>query len=204
MNGQFKEYSKMVGFLRGVLPEIYDVLLFEFVEGKFILTEHSDWSSGNTGLIQKRVNSLLKAHSKEDHFPDREETTEVNGNRLMKLFILYIKEEDQLTGALAICLDCDTVIKVNMLMSDILGRDLGSGPEKADPENLTEVIASVMKEYGDDPAELRPTDRVEIIADLYDMDVFRIKGAVAEVANALGISDKSAYRYISKIKKARH
>jgi predicted transcriptional regulator YheO len=204
MDRQFSDYSQMVFFLRDMLPGIYDVLLFEFSGGKCVLTEQSDWSSTNTAVVQKRLTSLLRNHRKEGKNPDREQITEVNGNRLMKLFILYIKEEERVRGALVVCMECDVLIRANTLISDMLGRDFSSRPERTDPDNLSETIASVINEYCSDPADLKPSERTEIFADLYDMEVFRIKGAVVEVANALGISDKSAYRYISRIKRARH
>ena len=42
------------------------------------------------------------------------------------------------------------------------------------------------------------------MVDLYDAGFFELKGAVAKAAEVLGISQKSVYRYLAKIKQARN
>ena len=63
------------------------------------------------------------------------------------------------------------------------------------------TIAGIAAERGHEIARLNQADRVEIVRELENRRLFLLKGAVAAVAHALGISEPSVYRYLQQIRK---
>ena len=51
----------------------------------------------------------------------------------------------------------------------------------------------------DSPTGLSAFEKVKIIERLKEQGVFQIKGAVSEVAIALGTSESTVYRYLKKL-----
>lgn len=69
-------------------------------------------------------------------------------------------------------------------------------------EDLTnQHIQTFVKERGVQPERMNKSERLKMIADLDDSGVFLIKGAVDTVANALGISSPTVYRYLHSVRK---
>ena len=75
--------------------------------------------------------------------------------------------------------------------SPTLPKTLSSAPSRASPRR-----AAVFS-----PDKLSQSDRVEIIRDLNNNGMFLLKGAVATVAEVMGVSEPSVYRYLQKVKK---
>jgi predicted transcriptional regulator YheO len=76
-------------------------------------------------------------------------------------------------------------------------------PEQMVREPSLDSIGEIVAEFNVVPENTTPDERLEIMCDLYDAGVFRLKGAVAKTAEVLHMSEQSVYRYLTRIKKAR-
>lgn len=67
-------------------------------------------------------------------------------------------------------------------------------------DTLRDVVHSVIPaEVLESDAQVKPKQRAEAIAKLYDRGLFEIKGAVAQVAEILKMSEPSVYRYLKQV-----
>ncbi|MBR4905403.1 MAG: helix-turn-helix domain-containing protein, partial [Clostridia bacterium] len=66
-----------------------------------------------------------------------------------------------------------------------------------------DTIERIVSEETDAPQRLTPEEKKALIVELYDAGVFDLKGAVAEAAAALHLSEQSIYRYLSQIRRMR-
>ena len=66
---------------------------------------------------------------------------------------------------------------------------------------IVSAISRITTPRGISPDKLSQSDRVEIIRDLNNNGMFLLKGAVATVAEVMGVSEPSVYRYLQKVKK---
>jgi len=124
---------------------------------------------------------------------------------------LFIKGEDnELLGLLCVNFDADhhyhlakEVLKLAQL--DVSTQDLKKATEKEKPiENLTiniqDMIYSLVdKNILESGAKLSQEQKISIISKLKEQGIFNIKGAVVDVANTLGVSVASVYRYLQMI-----
>lgn len=200
MNTHLEEYTRFVPFLKDMLPGIYDIVIVDLESGEQKILEQSDWSNLNSKMIKETLIRTLKSHKKGEPLPAYEKTIQAYKGRLFKLFFYYIQEAGEVVGALCVSMECDGLLRMVNLLQETVGDEFREEEEKQ-PE--LKDIPAMVAEFCDDPAQLTTSERKEIFVDLFDAGVFRLKGAVGQVAEALCMSEKTAYRYLAEIRKAR-
>jgi len=134
--------------------------------------------------------------------------------------LYFIRENNVLVGVLGIFFDDSKFVDLaSELMKLIHPDEIIAHKEKTlkDSDNITTRIYNTIEEYltqnhmiaghfskyefDTTIAYLSQDRRVEIVAKLEKKGIFKIKGAVVEVANILQISEPSIYRYLNKLKK---
>lgn len=140
----------------------------------------------------------------------------------------FIREEGSIVGMLCVNTDMSTVRELEELASRISGAYglvpsgasatnskpsvTGSDTSPAAPidvESLTDStgdliaknVAALAAERGSTPDALTQDGRIDIIRTLNANGMFLLKGAVASVAESMGISEPSVYRYLQKVRK---
>lgn len=124
----------------------------------------------------------------------------------------YIKNKGQLIGML--CINVDTTITQNFFESTkkfIESLNLGailSEEDKTDniEENLDlpiasyadSIIAKTISESKILPERMTRDEKMQIVWELADQGIPRMKGAIAEIARQLNMSESTVYRYISQ------
>lgn len=211
MNDKLEAYKGLISFLGKALPGEFDAILFDLTEKGYPAVEKSDWGRRNEKEVKKLLQNLIKegAALDESVFGRVIPTSE---QKLEKVSFYFIKESGKAIGALALSMELDTYLKFSSFLSDRLGI---VGNDGVTPINMNsymqrervltdlDEIDDVVKEFCPDPSELTPKERKELFLDIYDTGIFRIKGAIPKVAEAMGISEQTVYRYLSEIKKAR-
>lgn len=198
MKERFEEYGKLVSFLKDALPPIYDVVLIDLTDSTYPILEQSNWSSANSEFIRQQAIAAYEARGNKE----TEQQYLVNGERLMKLNHLFIQEAGEVIGCLSLNMECDFLSKTINLLQCTLG---GAFAESVQPQEKVELedIERIAKGYSEDPLSLDVNEKRDLFVDLYNQGVFRLKGAVSEVSRVTGLSEKSVYRYLSEIRKAR-
>lgn len=68
-----------------------------------------------------------------------------------------------------------------------------------DPQTLiSSRFAHVLAKVGIEPERMTPAEKSAVVADLVELGVFRIKGAVSEISSLLQVSEPTIYRYLKK------
>ena len=124
---------------------------------------------------------------------------------------LFIKDhEGQLQGLLCINFDADAYRKVAMDILKLanLSLDIEHIEKKTDQEqpvekltdNIQNIIYTVIdKDILESGAQLSPEQKRLAISKLKEYGVFDIKGTINEVADIMGMSESSVYRYLQMI-----
>jgi len=74
---------------------------------------------------------------------------------------------------------------------------------EADSDSNIEDIMDVLieqasSEMSSPPAEMNPDERARLVSMLKTRHLFSMKGAVAKVADRLGVSEATVYRYLKR------
>lgn len=203
MNKHLEEYTYLTKFLKDILPGIYDIIVVDFMAEGYPIIEQSNWSSPNSEPMRRAIVEAFEA----GHHRKMESSMAIQDDRLIKLNHFFIEEDGNVIGGFCIGMECDVVLKSMTLLQEMVGEQFWKAEtdDAAERENVElHDIRGIVESFGEDPTTLTVDEKKELFCDLYDLGVFRLKGAVAEVANVMNLSEKSVYRYLSEIRKARN
>lgn len=125
--------------------------------------------------------------------------TTLSGKQI-KSSTIHMKGEDY-HFALGINFDYTSLVFANKILVDLMSADadlksaLWSGSDSSLPSIFEECLAAVGKPIG----SLTKSDRVKIIALLRQQNAFSFQKAVPYVAQRLGVSRYTVYKYISEL-----
>ncbi|MBR6473158.1 MAG: helix-turn-helix domain-containing protein [Firmicutes bacterium] len=211
MNNMPEVYKGLISFLGEALPDEYDAILFDLTEKGYPVIEQADWGSEDINDVRKCLVDLIRSGR-------------INGNdcilnvivpsrkKMLKGSFYFVREGDKPLYAVALLMELDMLLKMSGFLTNRLNI---SGPDGINEINLGDFepvehritdldeISRIVREFCNDPSKLTPSERKELFMDIYDTGIFKIKGAIPKAAEAMGISEKSVYRYISEIRKMR-
>ena len=140
-------------------------------------------------------------------------------NRILESHTFFIKDEKgELRGMICANHDVTSLIKLhdtlhekirmlNGLSKDLAERTNEDPPfeailEKESHSNLNGLmdvlIEQASSEFTVAPLEMNPEERIRFVSMLKSRHLFSMKGAVAKVAERLGVSEATVYRYLKK------
>ena len=203
---------QLAAFLGETLPISYEVLLFDLTrESMPLVTQHN----GDKKMIAE-VRKVLKAAQKN-------ETILANGmllnhgigvlpRGLAKLSAYFRQDEaGETVGALCLVMHMDAYLTLSQILESATKLNLEDieevRPQRHEAQLFQEptlqTIDEMVREFTDEPERMTPDEKNELLLDLYDAGIFSLKGAVARAADAMELSEKSVYRYLAKIRRAR-
>lgn len=210
MNQLLEQFARVVPFLGGVLPENYNVILLDTVSSGFPVVEQSNWIRQDVKQIRKILKTVLKNKAAVEQGHIMHQMILPNQSELSFISFFFIKDGEEVVGALCTDMDCSLLFKMNGFLSSMLPKQFNEEDPMAagavtinNGFTVAEILEHILGEYEEEPAKFTPQDRMEIIIELYDAGVFRMKGIIPQVAEGLAMSEQSVYRYLSKIKKMR-
>jgi len=204
-------YKELVGFLGNVLPEFYEIILFDTTKKGYPVIEQSNWISQFEKETRKMVADVLKNSEYVEQGYAVNQVV-VAKDKLCKISVLLLKDKDLVVGALCINMDCESLMKAEALISGMLNfcatktdedETTGEYVQETKATGLND-IKRMVDAFSVEPERMTVNERKEIFLDLYDAGVFRFKGAVPKAAEVLKMSEQSVYRYLSNIKKKRY
>ncbi len=120
----------------------------------------------------------------------------------------FIKNKGRIIGFLCINKDMDGVRGIHSSVTALLrAYNLCMPEDSAYLESLEEQVDDVMRERiakvieqtGISPARMSLEERLKVIGTLRDSGVLTMKGAIAELAEQMGVSVPTIYRYLKKL-----
>ena len=203
-----KHYMRMASFWASASGPNIEIVLHDFSKGdNSIIAIYNGELSGRgkgDGMTLWERNKVAEMLNSGNQCEMNFRGVDLRGQTIS---ILLIQDEDhKLLGALCASVDVSHFVELANYYR-VLAFLPDDEPEKAIPEQPASSVADLVPRlltemYGvapDVPTELSAFEKVKVIERLKEQGVFQIKGAVSEVAIALGISESTVYRYLKKL-----
>lgn len=219
-----QSYIKLTEFLGHALGPDYEVALHDLTDKNrsIIAIANRHVSGRQVGAPLTNVAlKILRDGSYEDsdyliHYRGQSAT-----GKTLRCSTLFIKSGEELIGMLCINYDdsryravseeilrlChpDSFVETNFQLDEDHVTELSSGEQEETFQNSIDAVAAdavtrELERAGVSAEQLSADKRLQIIQNLESSGVFLLKGAVTDVAEALGCSKASIYRYISQVK----
>ncbi|WP_071392788.1 helix-turn-helix transcriptional regulator [Bacillus tuaregi] len=211
----FRHYQKIMNYFGEILGANYELVLHVLNPdggsqiGHIVNGDLSGRTLGGplTDYAKKLINE--KVYLEKDHVVAY--VGEGPRGKKYRSSTLFIKDQEgQLQGLLCINFDADVYKKVAMDVLKLanLSLDIEQIEQKTDQEqpvekltdSISHIIYSVIdKEIIESGAQLSPEQKRQAISKLKENGVFEIKGTINEVADIMGMSESSVYRYLQMI-----
>lgn len=222
-----KRYISLVEFMANLLPKNCEIVLHDIsdVNKSIIAIKNNEISNRDTGGCLTDFGLMLlkqKVYEKNDYIINYSSKT--NDGKMFCSSTYFIKDDSGILRGM-LCVNVDLTIYFDIKKSfNNYFNFLDIKPEKNFVENnnnknnvnnvndvmehldgpiatiVSNIIQnSLIKLNVPSPERLSIGERSEIIRILNEKGVFLIKGAVAEVAKQLKVSENTIYRYINKL-----
>lgn len=213
----FDLLTPLVDFLGEVLGENTEVLLHDFSnpDHSVIAIAHGFHSDRQIGSPVTDLAQDIKSSRRYDQENYMANYRAVSKGRQYLSSSYFIKNNGELIGMLCLNTDIQAARNFTDAMKKFLkATNLGAYLDESEQtqtiqEGLDAPIASLTQniisrtilESGIDPERMTRTEKMQIVWALTDQDIPRMKGAVAEIAKQLQLSESTVYRYISQHEK---
>ena len=152
----------------------------------------------------------------------------VNGHTLRSSTFFIHDEEDNIIGALCLNYDVQRYLDVRKQLDVLVLMDPGKHIDGMPQDNtkkeddhflsveisesmyptvddaIQHLIQRTLAPYGTEAKRLSQAERLTVVEDLYKNGLFVLKGSVYALAQILGVSEPTIYRYLNRIKKENH
>ena len=203
-------YLKMASFWAGASGPHIEIVLHDFSKGdRSIVAIYNGELSGRgrgdgmTPLEQSKVTEMLNEGKQcEMNFRG----TDMRGQTIRSSILLIQDEAHKLLGALCASVDVSHFIELAnyyRVLAFLPDDEVEKVPLEQSAASVREQVSRMLTEmYGaapDYPTELSAFEKLKVIERLKEQGIFQIKGTVSEVAQALGTSESTVYRYLKKV-----
>lgn len=206
-----QQYIPLVDFVADVCGTNYEVLLHDVSKPEAsVVAIRNGHHSGRT--VGSPMTDLALKILRNKTYLERDYIANYSGNTKDRQFYsstLYIKNEDRLVGMLCVNNDMmplnDFKSSVQALLSTLqFGEDAVVSGEYS--ENLGNPLASLantiisrtIANFNVPTKRMSSDEKQRIVQELNEQGVLMLKGAVAEIAQQLHISEGTVYRYTNK------
>lgn len=211
--GILDQFARLTGFLGLALGPDYEVALHDLTDKhcSIIAIANSHVSGRSVGAPLTNVAlQILKdgSYLRSDyllHYPGLSQE-----GKPLQSSTFFLKEEGKLVGMLCINFDDSRYRAVSQAVLQLCQAAGLEEPEEARaPERFHnsiqgvagEAVAQALAGLGREAGQLTPEQRQQLVAALEPQGIFLLKGAVKEVAQALGCSQATVYRYLSQARR---
>lgn len=214
-------YIKLTEFLGHALGPDYEVALHDLTDKNrsIIAIANAQISGRKVGAPLTNMALQILMHKSYEHEDYKLHYRGISANgKSLRSSTLFIKDGEQLIGMLCVNFDDSRYRNLNEVLlglchPDTFVRTNFSVVEKENSAETTaerfhnsidaiaaDAVARLLQELALTANRLTPEERLQIIIRLEGEGIFLLKGAVKDVAEALGCSSASVYRYLSQLK----
>lgn len=221
------KYSELVKFLGKALGENTEVVLQDVDEKVGIVAIANGHVSGRKVGGEPSTFIMEMVENKQYHESHRINFSSIAHNsKVLRSSTYFIRDnQNNLIGMLCINTDISDFLEVSEKIKDLAGLNRFNEAEKAKIREEKELPSLVMPSMTQDEiylisvkdavedhlqsiqqemeidiplSRLNAQEKQQIVLKLQDKGVFNLKGAVTEVADCMGVSEPTIYRYLSK------
>ena len=210
---KLKPYTHLVDFLADFLGENTEVVLHDMTDFHqsvvAIRNGHISGRSVGAPLTDYALELMRSGTYKERDYQANYKGVSPAGHELRSATYYITDDDGKLLGMLCMNLDCRKLNDARRVLDSLI--DAGCVSDKTVPvqENFNidvndlvrNNIKSIYPGGDEDFAKLSKEQKIDLVRRLEDMGTFMVKGAVWHVAEILGVSVSTVYRYLGNIKK---
>ncbi|MGI6715050.1 MAG: helix-turn-helix transcriptional regulator [Bacilli bacterium] len=211
---KLKPYVHLVDFLADFLGENTEVVLHNMTDLASVCCSDPEWlhqreKSGCSAYRLSALDLMRSGSYKDKDYQANYKGASIAGHELRSA-TYYIKDDDgSLIGMLCLNLDCRKLMDARRVLDSLISA--GNVEETSIPvkENFNidvndlvrNNIRNIYPDGENDLSKLSKEQKIDLVKRLEDMGTFMVKGAVWHVAEILGVSVSTVYRYLGNIKK---
>lgn len=214
MNAALQPYIPMVDFIADYLGNYAEVVLHDLTD-----LEHSIVKIRNGHISGRQegdpctdfVLRTLKRAPDNMRYAVNYSSTNQAGIPMKSGSFFIQNDEQKIIGMICINIDSSYCLQLKTFLDSFLGTPSAAVEHTAvsTHENLGMPVEEIidtklslaLNDYGGNTKLLSPEGKELLIEKLNEDGIFLLKGSVGRVADALGLSTPSVYRYIRKLKK---
>lgn len=215
-NSLLQHYVKLTEFLGQALGPDYEVALHDLTDKNrsiiAIANNHVSGREVGAPLTNVALQILMdKSYETQDY---RLHYCGLSAEgKTLRSSTLFIKQNGKLIGMLCINFDDSRYRAVSQAVLQLCQAAGLEGPEEAPASQIPErfhnsiqgvageAVAQALAGLGREAGQLTPDQRQQLVSALEPQGIFLLKGAVKEVAQALGCSQATVYRYLSQARR---
>lgn len=206
-----RSYLPLVDFLAEVCGPYSEVVLHDVTnrENSLVAIRNGQLSGREVGAPMTDFAAHILRHGKHKgkDFITNYLGKAGSAGKFLKSSTFFIRDDEgEIIGMLGINQDLSAISEAHKILGMFLSVDesTANGFESAD-RNGTEqsirdmvysVIEQVLANCSVDPARMTTEEKKDVVEALNDKGVFLLKGAVAQVASRLEVSEQTIYRYL--------
>jgi predicted transcriptional regulator YheO len=226
LRAEFAPYLPLMDFLAELLGPRTEVVLHDTSDlGRSIVALTNGHVSGRTvgGPATDLVLKVLQNHEHDDRDYLANYLAESRTGGTFRSSTFFIRDEaGDVVGMLCLNIDDEPLTRARDLLAAItattgLVKGASEGGTPGAPERPAAVaerlsttvdelaldgVARIVAARGVDPQRMTPEEKVSAVRDVERAGVFLLKGGVAQVAEALHVSEPTVYRYLKQVRRA--
>ena len=230
--GILEMYKHIVPFLGAALGKDCEVVLHDLrhPEESVIAIANGDISSRKLGApATDFILKLMQVGKKRDQeYMTNYYGKSINGHTLRSSTFFIHDEADNIIGALCLNYDVQHYLDVRKQLAALilmdtekklsgvvppglkngddhfLGVEISESMYPTVDDAIQHLIQRALQPYAADAKRLSQKERLVVVEDLYKNGLFVLKGSVYALAQVLGVSEPTIYRYLNRIKKENH
>ncbi|MGL4605870.1 MAG: helix-turn-helix transcriptional regulator [Eubacteriaceae bacterium] len=214
MNKKLEPYINLVNFLADFLGENTEVVLHDLTDWHrsvvAIRNGHISGREVGAPITDLSLNILRSEVYKEVPFLVNYHGVSRKGDTIRSATFFIKDDNEDLVGMLCINSDCQELMMVRNILNKMINiPEASEEPTVMVAENFNidvkelvdNNISRISVDLGDRLHKLSKDEKVELVEKLQAMGTFMVKGTVWYLAESMGVSVPTVYRYISLVKK---
>lgn len=207
------KYIPLVKFMGIVFGRHFEIILHDISrpDASIIAIENSHITGRKIGgSLTELARQFIreKKYEENDYIVNYEGKTD-SGHYLVSS-TYFIKENGELIGLLCINHNTDALLEAKRAVQALTaaftlpGQSPSGYSEKLNGSILdisSDRILNTLNSFNVTPQRMSASEKMELVRQLDCQEIFSTKGAVAQVADYLNVSEPTIYRYLSKIRK---
>ena len=202
-------YKPMVSFLSSLCGPGCEVLLHDVskLEKGTVIAIANGYHSGRT--IGSPMTDLAQQIYHDQLYLTQDFLTNYHGVSKSKNFIsntYFIKNEDRLIGLLCVNRNITAIHDLDLALANLkqqynlteVRTDIQEHLNTSVDEMLSSLVTKAVEKAGVSPQRMSRQEKTKIVQELSEQGVLTMKGAIAEIAQQLGISEPTVYRYLNR------
>lgn len=215
-----RSFIPLVEFLGHVVDRHTEVVLHDLteVESSVVAIVNGHVSGRTVGSPATDLVLRMRQSDSTEPFISGYKGMADRGRTALRSSTFFIRRGGRLVGMLCVNSDETILNKLNDVVGELLtSHRIAPSPDESDtaqsaheePETLAASVAEMTEsavqraiaQLGIPVERLTPHDRCQLVRTLESKGFFQVRGAVAEVAQQLSISEPTVYRYLQQVRR---